>query len=89
MLAAGSRIRRPEPVLAEVPTATELFGFWDHQKYFINLAFNEHLKYKGDSQRGARFLLGDGVGLGKTLQLGAVAKLIGTLDHLAYFDRRS
>ncbi len=73
---------KPEPVLAEVPTATELFGFWDHQKYFINLAFNEHLKYKGDNQRGARFLLGDGVGLGKTLQLGAVAKLIGTHDSL-------
>ena len=73
---------RPEPVLAEVPTATELFGFWDHQKYFINLAFKEHLKYQDDSNRGARFLLGDGVGLGKTLQLGAVAKLIGTLDPL-------
>jgi len=73
---------RPEPLLAEVPTSTELFGFWDHQKYFINLAFNEHLKYKNDSQRGARFLLCDGVGLGKTLQLGALAKLIGTLDSL-------
>ncbi|MDR5794500.1 phospholipase D-like domain-containing protein [Caballeronia sp. LZ008] len=70
----------PEPLLAEVPTATELFGFWDHQKYFINLAFQEHLKYRRDSQRGARFLLCDGVGLGKTLQLGAIAKLIGTLD---------
>lgn len=72
----------PEPLLAEVPTATELFGFWDHQKYFINLAFQEHLKYRDDPQRGARFLLCDGVGLGKTLQLGAVAKLIGTLDAL-------
>lgn len=71
----------PEPLLAEVPTVTELFGFWDHQKYFINLAFKEHLKYKADSKRGARFLLGDGVGLGKTLQLGATAKLIGTLDQ--------
>jgi len=70
----------PEPLLAEVPTATELFGFWDHQKYFINLAFQEHLKYRSDPQRGARFLLCDGVGLGKTLQLGAIAKLIGTLD---------
>lgn len=73
---------QPEPLLAEVPTATELFGFWDHQKYFINLAFQEHLKYREESQRGARFLLCDGVGLGKTLQLGAVAKLIGTLDPL-------
>jgi hypothetical protein len=73
---------KPEPLLAEVPTATELFGFWDHQKYFINLAFHEHLKYRNDPQRGARFLLCDGVGLGKTLQLGALAKLIGTLDPL-------
>lgn len=73
---------QPEPLLAEVPTATELFGFWDHQKYFISLAFREHLKYQNDPHRGARFLLGDGVGLGKTLQLGAVAKLIGTLDPL-------
>lgn len=71
---------RPEPLLAEVPTTTELFGFWDHQKYFINLAFQEHLKYRSEPQRGARFLLCDGVGLGKTLQLGAIAKLIGTLD---------
>jgi SNF2 family DNA or RNA helicase len=73
---------KPEPVLAEVPTVTELFGFWDHQKYFINLGFSEHLKYKNEPDRGARFLLGDGVGLGKTLQLGAIAKLIGTLDSL-------
>ncbi len=48
-----------------VRMATELFGFWDHQKYFINLAFQEHLKYRHDAQRGARFLLCDGVGLGK------------------------
>lgn len=73
---------KPDPLLAEVPTSTELFGFWDHQKYFISLAFNEHLKYRSDPQRGARFLLCDGVGLGKTLQLGALAKLIGTLDSL-------
>src|SRR5262249_26125776 len=73
---------QPEPVLAEVPTVTELFGFWDHQKYFISLGFSEHLKYKDDSNRGARFLLSDGVGLGKTLQLGAIAKLIGPLDTL-------
>ena len=72
----------PEPLLAEVPTATELFGFWEHQKYFINLAFQEHLRYREDPLRGARFLLCDGVGLGKTLQLGAIAKLIGTLDPL-------
>jgi superfamily II DNA or RNA helicase len=73
---------KPEPLLAETPTVTDLFGFWDHQKYFISLAFREHLKYRHLPLRGARFLLGDGVGLGKTLQLGALAKLIGTQDPL-------
>lgn len=67
-------------VLAEVPTCTELFGFWDHQKYFIKKAFDEHRLYEGIPGRGARYLLADGVGLGKTLQLGGLAKLIGTLD---------
>jgi superfamily II DNA or RNA helicase len=76
------RSPKPETMLAEAPTATELFGFWEHQKYFINLGFSEHLKYKNDPDRGARFLLADGVGLGKTLQLGAIAKLIGTFDPL-------
>ena len=46
MSAPGRRNPHPDPLLAEVPTATELFGFWDHQKYFINLAFQEHLKYR-------------------------------------------
>ncbi|MGJ8726556.1 MAG: helicase-related protein [Roseibacillus sp.] len=78
----GSWQQKPEiaAVLAEVPTCTELFGFWDHQKYFIKKAFDEHRLYQKQSGRGARFLLADGVGLGKTLQLGGLAKLIGTLD---------
>lgn len=69
------------PVLAEVPTCTELFGFWEHQKYFIKRAFDEHQNYANIPGRGARYLLADGVGLGKTLQLGGLAKLIGTLDE--------
>ncbi|MCO8122598.1 SNF2-related protein [Stieleria sp. TO1_6] len=69
-----------EKVLAEVPTCTELFGFWEHQKYFIKMAFDEHRLYEDLPGRGARYLLADGVGLGKTLQLGGLAKLIGTLS---------
>ncbi len=81
----GDWKRKPEvgPVLAEVPTCTELFGFWDHQKYFIKKAFDEHRLYSDlpGFQRGARYLLADGVGLGKTIQMGGVAKLIGTLEE--------
>ena len=69
-----------EKILAEVPTCTELFGFWEHQKYFIKKAFDEHRLYEKLPGRGARYLLADGVGLGKTLQLGGLAKLIGTLN---------
>ncbi len=78
----GDWKKKPEvgPVLAEVPACTELFGFWDHQKYFIKKAFDEHRLYSGLAGRGARYLLADGVGLGKTLQMGGLAKLIGTLD---------
>lgn len=78
----GAWQQKPEiaALLAEVPTCTELFGFWDHQKYFIKKAFDEHRRYDGIPGRGARYLLADGVGLGKTLQLGGLAKLIGTLD---------
>ena len=78
----GNWKKKPEigPVLAEVPTCTELFGFWEHQKYFIKKAFDEHRRYAGLPGRGARYLLADGVGLGKTLQMGGLAKLIGTLD---------
>lgn len=68
-----------EKVLAEVPTCTELFGFWEHQKYFIKMAFDEHRRYEKCPGQGARYMLADGVGLGKTLQLGGLAKLIGTL----------
>lgn len=51
-------------------------GFWDHQKYFIQLAFNSHI-----NNDGARFILADTVGLGKTIQLASVAKLIALYDN--------
>lgn len=68
---------REEPI-DEVPTATveepiyrREFGLWEHQKYFIEMAFKEHKK-----DGGARFVLADQVGLGKTIELAMSAKLM-------------
>ena len=58
-------------VAVEEPVYRKEFGLWEHQKYFVEVAFNEHKK-KG----GARFLLADMVGLGKTIQLAMAAKLM-------------
>lgn len=55
----------------EEPVYRKEFGLWEHQKYFVELAFREHKK-----DGGARFLLADQVGLGKTLQLSMSAKLM-------------
>ncbi|MBD5170377.1 MAG: DEAD/DEAH box helicase family protein [Oscillibacter sp.] len=56
---------------AEEPVFRKEFGLWEHQKYFVELAFREH---KRDG--GARFILADQVGLGKTIQLAMSAKLM-------------
>ena len=58
-------------VAAEEPVYRNEFGLWAHQKYFVMRAFTEH-KTKG----GARLVLADMVGLGKTLQLAMSAKLM-------------
>ncbi len=58
-------------VAAEEPIYRNEFGLWAHQKYFVMRAFEEH-KTKG----GARLILADMVGLGKTLQLAMSAKLM-------------
>ena len=62
-------------VAAEEPIYREQFGLWAHQKYFVARAFGEH-KQRG----GARLLLADQVGLGKTVQLAMAAKLIALFD---------
>ncbi len=59
------------PAVVEEPVYRKEFGLWEHQKYFIELAFKEHKK-----DGGARFLLADQVGLGKTLQLAMSVKLM-------------
>ncbi len=55
----------------EEPVFRKEYGLWEHQKHFVELAFREH-----QSKGGARYLLADQVGLGKTIQLAMSAKLM-------------
>lgn len=50
--------------IIESPIYRKEAGLWEHQKFFVNLAFEAHR-----GPHGARFVLADQVGLGKTLQL--------------------
>jgi Superfamily II DNA/RNA helicases, SNF2 family len=63
----------PEPAAAiiESPVYRKEVGLWEHQKYFVNLAFNAHR-----GAHGARLVLADQVGLGKTIQLAMAAQLM-------------
>jgi PLD-like domain/SNF2-related domain len=63
----------PEPAtpLIETPVYRQEYGLWEHQKYFVKLAFDAHR-----GLHGARFLLADMVGLGKTLQLAMAGMLM-------------
>jgi superfamily II DNA or RNA helicase len=65
--------RNPDPAAAviESPVYRRELGLWEHQKYFVKLAFDTH-----QTPHGARFLLADMVGLGKTLQLAMSAMLM-------------
>lgn len=55
----------------ESPVYREHLGLWEHQKYFVDLAFRDHKK-----SHGARYILADQVGLGKTIQLAMSAQLM-------------
>lgn len=61
----------PADVVVESPIFRKGFGLWEHQKYFINKVFKDHLK-----SYGARYVLADEVGLGKTVQLALSAQLM-------------
>ena len=61
----------PASPVVESPVYQKQYGLWAHQKYFVKLAFDEH-----KSGRGARFVLADQVGLGKTLQLALSSMLM-------------
>jgi hypothetical protein len=57
--------------LVEAPVYRQEVGLWEHQKYFVKLAFDAHR-----GPHGARLVLADQVGLGKTLQLAMAAELM-------------
>ena len=65
--------REPDPSAAviESPVYRQELGLWEHQKYFVNTAFQDHQK-----SYGARYVLADQVGLGKTIQLALSAQLM-------------
>jgi hypothetical protein len=63
---------KPAAVFVEAPVYRKQAGLWEHQKYFVKLAFDAHLHIPG----GARFVLADQVGLGKTAQLAMAAQLM-------------
>jgi hypothetical protein len=71
-ISVGEWQNKPEAasLAIESPVYREQFGLWPHQKYFVSLAWRAHQVH------GARFILADQVGLGKTVQLGMVAQLI-------------
>lgn len=55
----------------ESPIYRREAGLAEHQKFFVRLAFDAH-----SGPHGARYILADGVGLGKTIQLGMTAQLM-------------
>lgn len=68
----GDEDPKPASVFVEAPVYRKQVGLWEHQKYFAKLAFDAHLHTPG----GARFVLADQVGLGKTIQLAMAAELM-------------
>ena len=60
----------PASGIIETPVYRREYGLWAHQKYFVKLAYDAHLN------GGARLLLADQVGLGKTVQLALSAMLM-------------
>jgi len=65
--------KQPDPAapIIEAPVYRKEAGLWEHQKHFVKLAFDAH-----QSPHGARLVLADQVGLGKTIQLAMAAQLM-------------
>ncbi|MBC8243982.1 MAG: DEAD/DEAH box helicase family protein [Verrucomicrobia bacterium] len=72
---------RAEPDADAVVTTNDLYrkaqGLWDYQQQFVDTAFRHHVEGEG-----ARFLLADQVGLGKTPQMALAAALMGLYSGL-------
>ncbi|MEA3348378.1 MAG: phospholipase D-like domain-containing protein, partial [Pseudomonadota bacterium] len=66
----GNPVSDPAAGVVETPVYRKNYGLWAHQKYFIKLAYEAH------KRGGARFVLADQVGLGKTVQLALSAMLM-------------
>ena len=62
---------KPEQAIVESPVYRKELGLWEHQKFFVDTAFRDHKK-----SYGARYVLADQVGLGKTIQLALSAQLM-------------
>ena len=60
----------PAAAIVETSVYRKELGLWPHQKYFVKRAYDDHLK------GGARFILADQVGLGKTVQLALAGMLM-------------
>lgn len=63
-------------VVVESDINRKSFGLWEHQKYFIDKVFKDH-----KTSYGARYILADEVGLGKTIQLAVSAELMALYGH--------
>jgi len=61
----------PASPIIESPVYRKEVGLWEHQKYFVEMVYRAHR-----TPHGARFVLADQVGLGKTLQLAMSAQLM-------------
>jgi hypothetical protein len=63
---------KPAATVVEAPVYRRENGLWAHQKHFVKLAFEAHRT----APEGARFVLADTVGLGKTVQLALAGMLM-------------
>lgn len=66
-----NKAANPASATVEAPIYRQNFGLWEHQKYFVDRAFRDH-----KTCYGARYVLADQVGLGKTVQLAVTAELM-------------